>query len=79
MTHEEFTEKYCNNCGTQRCAGINDEDFREGCLDYRREFYGEKENLYETYINPDLPKTKEIIKKLREKYLRSTNSSSFNQ
>lgn len=30
MNDKQFIEKYCHNCGTQRCEGINTEWF-EGC------------------------------------------------
>ena len=30
LTTEQFTQLYCNNCGTQRCEGINSEWF-DGC------------------------------------------------
>ena len=30
LTSEQFTKIYCNNCSTQRCAGINSEWF-DGC------------------------------------------------
>ena len=43
MTYEEFINKYCLLCGTQRCHGVYDEICREGCTDYRREFLKEKE------------------------------------
>lgn len=31
LTEKEFIEKYCHNCGSQRCEGIGTEWF-EGCL-----------------------------------------------
>ena len=31
MTKEEFNEKYCTVCGSQKCMGIFDEDWSEGC------------------------------------------------
>lgn len=43
MTYEEFANKYCHLCGTQRCHGIYDEVCREGCVHYRREFLKEPE------------------------------------
>ena len=30
VSEEQFTKIYCNNCGTQRCEGINSEWF-DGC------------------------------------------------
>lgn len=30
LTEEQFIKLYCNNCGSQRCEGINSEWF-EGC------------------------------------------------
>lgn len=38
MTEKEFIEKYCLLCGTQRCGGINDIPFRDGCEYYRQEY-----------------------------------------
>lgn len=43
MTLKEFEEKYCSMCGTQRCGGVTDEEFREGCLRYRDEFHTGKD------------------------------------
>lgn len=34
MTLKEFEKEYCSMCGTQRCGGATDEDFREGCPFY---------------------------------------------
>lgn len=45
MTFEEFNEKYCMPCGTQRCGGIYDEVWREGCPRYREEILGEPPEL----------------------------------
>lgn len=28
---EEFDKKHCQHCGTQRCLGVYDELWREGC------------------------------------------------
>ena len=35
---KEFSEKYCYCCGTQRCLGVYDKNWREGCLLYKKEF-----------------------------------------
>ena len=43
MTKEDFVKKYCNLCGSQRCFGIEDKDFREGCKHYQ-EYFSEQEN-----------------------------------
>lgn len=37
---EEFAETHCQMCGTQRCGGVYDEEMREGCDYYRKEFLG---------------------------------------
>ena len=37
MTKKEFYNKYCRMCGTQRCGGPDDENFRDGCPFYRKE------------------------------------------
>ena len=47
MTYEEFMNEYCLLCGTQRCASVYDEFYREGCKHYRREFMGEQEQKME--------------------------------
>lgn len=44
MTYEEFENIYCSICGSQRCYGVNDVDFREGCEHYRYEFYDNEDN-----------------------------------
>ena len=41
MTLDEFQEKYCQMCGTQRCGGVYDEVFRDGCSHYQREILGQ--------------------------------------
>lgn len=37
VTLNEFSEKYCLRCGSQRCCGVTDEPFRDGCAYYQRE------------------------------------------
>lgn len=37
LSNKEFSEKYCDMCGTQRCGGVEDEPFRDGCYHYRLE------------------------------------------
>lgn len=44
MNLQEFSPKYCSMCGTQRCGGVYDEDFREGCSHYQCEIL--KPTLY---------------------------------
>jgi hypothetical protein len=39
ITENDFVREFCNKCGTQRCGGINDEDFREGCQHWQK-YYG---------------------------------------
>ena len=34
MTWEEFKDKYCRCCGSQRCTG--EPEWREGCKMYRQ-------------------------------------------
>lgn len=36
-TLKEFYENHCKMCGTQRCSGVYDEDWREGCEYYVHE------------------------------------------
>ena len=31
MDKKQFYETYCMRCGSQQCAGINDEEFSSGC------------------------------------------------
>lgn len=38
MSEDDFNNKYCAACGTQRCSGINDHIFREGCQFYQKEY-----------------------------------------
>ena len=40
---EEFIEKYCRTCGTQRCEGV-DTEWAEGCVHYREHFQNEVQN-----------------------------------
>lgn len=44
MTKEEFEKEYCDFCGTQRCGGVNDKEWREGC------HYCDEYNGYEPKI-----------------------------
>lgn len=39
---EEFKKRHCEMCGTQRCGGVYDEDFREGCEYYQHEILHQK-------------------------------------
>lgn len=38
ITLKEFEKEYCLLCGTQRCGGVYDEVFREGCEHYNKIF-----------------------------------------
>lgn len=49
MTPEEFEEKYCSMCGTQRCGGITDEEFRDGCPHYSKEYLAIKDKAEKTW------------------------------
>lgn len=46
MTKTEFYERYCEVCGTQRCGGVEDTLFREGCSHYKKEFSNESKDTY---------------------------------
>ena len=35
MTLNEFQNEYCKGCGTQRCGGVYDKQFRDGCEYYQ--------------------------------------------
>lgn len=37
---KEFNEKYCRSCGTQRCYGVYDDDWRMGCNTWNKENHG---------------------------------------
>lgn len=39
---QEFKKKHCDMCGTQRCGGVYDKIFREGCEYYRHEILHKK-------------------------------------
>ena len=43
MTYEEFVEKECNLCGSQRCYGV------DYCGKYKTEVLGEKDPMWEVY------------------------------
>ena len=40
MAPWEFTRKYCKNCGSLLCGGIDDEEWRETCIYYNKELFG---------------------------------------
>lgn len=44
MTLDEFQQKYCALCGSQRCTGVYDEDLRDGCQHYREVFMSDKQS-----------------------------------
>lgn len=35
MTLNKFQNEYCKGCGTQRCGGVYDIQFRDGCEYYQ--------------------------------------------
>lgn len=35
---KKFYDEHCEKCGSQRCLGVYDEDWREGCKLYKEEF-----------------------------------------
>lgn len=47
MAPWEFTRKYCQNCGSLLCRGIDDEEWRETCICYQKEFFGSEESVNE--------------------------------
>lgn len=49
---QKFYQDNCKQCGSQRCPGVYDEDWREGCKLYKKEFCGDME------INHAEPKCK---------------------
>lgn len=49
MTLEEFAQKYCFACGSQRCTGV-DSEFANGCLYYNTVFLNREEELYNACI-----------------------------
>ena len=34
----KFWQDNCESCGTQRCTGVYDEEWRDGCVLYKKEF-----------------------------------------
>lgn len=40
---QRFQYEHCEPCGTQRCLGVYDKDWREGCILYLEEFDSEKD------------------------------------
>lgn len=34
-SEQDFLEKLCRRCGTQRCEGVLNEEWREGCRLYK--------------------------------------------
>ena len=54
MTLDEFQEKYCVLCGTQRCGGVYDEEFREGCEHYKEEYNLKSEENTEEHKAADI-------------------------
>ena len=49
---QKFYQDNCKACGSQRCLGVYDEDWREGCQLYKKEFCSDME------INHTEPKYK---------------------
>lgn len=35
---QRFQYEHCEKCGSQRCLGVYDEDWREGCELFKKEF-----------------------------------------
>ncbi len=33
-----FEKNFCSLCGSQRCGGVDDEEFREGCSHFNKTF-----------------------------------------
>ena len=61
MNDKEFIEKYCHNCGTQRCEGIGTEWF-EGCQ-YKNEhdsFKVLEGIIKDTATAPDMEEAQEV-------------------
>ena len=50
MTLEEFRSKYCSICGTQRCSGVYDNIYRDGCKKLQSEFPPNLVGVTSTYI-----------------------------
>lgn len=49
MTLEEFEKEYCQLCGTQRCGGVTDEEFRDGCSHYTKAYRAIKDKIETTW------------------------------
>lgn len=49
MTPEEFEKEYCSLCGSQRCGGITDIEFRDGCQHYTKEYLAIRDMIETTW------------------------------
>ena len=58
MTYEEFSNKYCKYCGTQRCMGVYDIVCRSDCAYYKQEFLSENEEAIIVPVEVNLPRNK---------------------
>lgn len=45
---QRFHYEHCEHCGTQRCLGVYDKDWREGCKLYKEEFVSDMDTKLET-------------------------------
>lgn len=52
----KFYHDNCEACGTQRCLGVYDKEWREGCPLYRKEFCENSENTQTTITSEEIPK-----------------------
>ena len=61
MNDKEFIEKYCHNCGTQRCEGIGTEWF-EGCrYKYEHDSFKVLEGIIkDTAAAPDMEEAQDV-------------------
>ena len=57
---QDFIEKYCNTCGTQRCDRTK--EFREGCLHYNAYMCKKQNNVMEEETSIDLTVKGEEVK-----------------
>ena len=48
LSEDEFINKYCRKCGSQRCEGIGTESF-EGCI--HKEFLDDAFKMINEYLN----------------------------
>lgn len=55
---QKFYQDNCKQCGSQRCTGVYDEDWREGCVLYMKEF---RSDMKINYVEPKCTMNTEAV------------------